>query len=127
MDTDGGQTNNRQVLLCKFLETLEVFDTKILMGGDAPSNLTIFLHFRHSSEYWRGIGFINKLPYCYKLEIEVVTIELIDAVNELTLRPQLPKSCREFATTSIPLHITVSISISSYSSVTVGRKKTSLP
>lgn len=57
----------------------------------------------------------------------MVTIELIDAVNELTLRPQLPKSCREFATTSIPLHITVSISISSYSSVTVGRKKTSLP
>jgi len=48
-------------------------------------------------------------------------------MNRLTLRPQFPKSCREFATTSIPSHIIVLISTSSYSSVTVGRKKTSLP
>ena len=48
-------------------------------------------------------------------------------MSRLTLRPQFPKSCREFATTSIPSHIIVLISTSSYSSVTVGKKKTSLP
>lgn len=48
-------------------------------------------------------------------------------MNNLTLRPQFPKSCKEFATTSIPSHSIVSISTSSYSSVTVGKKKTSLP
>jgi hypothetical protein len=74
-----------------------------------------------------GIGLINTFPYCYKLEIKSVTVGRINVMNRLTLRPQFPKSCREFATTSIPSHIIVSISISSYSSVTVGRKKTSLP
>ena len=44
-----------------------------------------------------------------------------------TLRPQGPKSCKELAITSIPSQSMVAISSSSYSSVTVGRKKTNLP
>ena len=45
----------------------------------------------------------------------------------LTLRPDEPKPCNEFAMNSIPSHNMLCTSSSWYSSVTVGRKNTSLP
>jgi len=40
---DGKQVNSGQVLWYRFLETLEVLGTKILMGGDVPTSLPIIL------------------------------------------------------------------------------------
>lgn len=123
-----------------------VCDTVVYKGSDA-ADLNPWKYFSRKSlcaGMWvfssrRGIGSNVGAGYCPTVTFLIVTSystgnccewecgSITILVKTLTLRPQYPKSCKELAITSIPSHSIVWISISSYSSVTVGRKKTRRP
>ena len=120
--------------------------TMVYEGSDV-SDLNPWKYFSRKSlcagiwvlSFWRGIGsnvgagccsavtFLIVTSYTKRNIFKIVSRKYKQWAKKLTLRPQDPKSCKELAITSIPSHSIVWISISSYSSVTVGRKKTRRP
>jgi hypothetical protein len=127
--------NGRYIRRCNFVsssEALKILFSKILMRRDMPSHDTL----PDGGRLKRGHRELlrRRLPNRHQLHSAVSTSPRCKTKknkqkksNRLTRRPHDPKSCSEFATSCIPAQRIVSISISSYSSVTVGRKKTSRP
>lgn len=112
------------VRLALFFETLEVLLSETFMCRYVCDNCRVFLILKQRP-------FVIMFPrFPYRNQLSEFTLIISDRTIKtyfLTLRPHDPKFCREFAITSIPSQSIVWMSSSSYSSLTVGRKKTSRP
>lgn len=113
----------RLAICLLLLEPLEVLFSKVFVSGGVQDG-SFFYWFKRG----RRILSICGLPNCHELLVSRRKPDIKAAQRRLlTRRPQDPKSCSEFAITSMPSQSIEWISSSSYSSVTVVRKNTRRP
>ena len=116
--------------LILFSESSKVLLPKILVRR-LPFTDTLFC-LRCRIFKWRLVFFESYLLNCDELtfhnrKLSACSYHSLNSSISLTLLPHDPKSWTEFATITIPGQSRACTSTSSYSSVTVGRKNTSLP